>query len=165
MRHLALIFLLLAVGDPLLAADKCQAISDIVGQAAVAKPAIVATLKKTPKKGTLGEPWRYLWFIHGKDLDALGVSSEQQQYIFKTIVALNFSNNLEVNFDIFREYFYLQCKRKERGLPSVPLSTIPASSLTGCWNSVSNRSQFQVCVEKLMAPAGRQGGKKSTSQR
>jgi hypothetical protein len=148
-------FGLLIAADSVAGADKCQAISDIAGQATIAKPAIVATLKKKPEKGTLGEPWRYLWFIHGKDLDALGVSSEEQQSIFKTIGALNFSKNPEVNYDIFRDYFYLRCKRKERGLSSVPLESIPASSLTHCWDTVANRAQFQACAEKFIEPKAR----------
>ncbi len=151
---------LLATADSALAADKCQAISDVVGQAAIAKPAIVATLKKKPEKGTLGEPWRYLWFIHGKNLDALGVPSDEQQSIFKTIVALNYSNNIEVNFDIFREYYYLRCKRKERGLSTVPLASIPAKSLTHCWDTVGSRPQFQACMEKLLGESDARGENK-----
>ena len=96
-------FGLLIAAHSVAGADRCQGISDIAGQAAIAKPAIGATLKKKPEKGTLGEPWRYLSFIYAKDLDALGVSSEEQQSIFKTIVALNFSKNPEVNYDIFRD--------------------------------------------------------------
>jgi hypothetical protein len=164
-RLALLVFSSLAVLNSARATDKCQAISDIAGQTAIAKPAAVAQLKKNPQKGTLGEAWRLLWFIHYQDLETLGVPERDQQEIFKTIVALNFSNNPEVNYDIFREYFYLKCKRKERGLSSVSLSSIPAASLTGCWNSVANRSQFQVCVEKLMAPEKEKGTKKSSSMR
>ncbi|MEY2536273.1 MAG: hypothetical protein QOG67_13 [Verrucomicrobiota bacterium] len=121
----------IAVVNPLEATDKCQELSDIVGGAAFAKPAMVTALKKNPAKGPLGEAWRMLHYLDSSQLDTLGVPSQRQEYIYKTIVALNVSKNPEVNYDIFREYFYLECKRKERGLSSVPLSAIPAPSLTG----------------------------------
>jgi hypothetical protein len=160
LTHLVWICCLVCAAHPVAASDKCQKISDVVGQAALGKPAIVATLKKKPEKGTLGEPWRYLWFIHGKDLEAPGVSSEEQQSIFKTIVALNFSTNTEVNYDIFREYYYLRCKRKERGLSTIPLASISPASLTGCWNRVGSRPEFQACMEKLLGPSDAPGGNK-----
>jgi len=132
------------------AADKCQELSDLVGGAAIAKPAMVAAVKKNPEKGPLGEPWRLLLFVDTQKLDALGIPFARQQEIYKTIGALNFSTNQEVNYDIFREYYYLDCRRRARGLSSVPLGSISPSSLVGCWNSVANRSQFQQCVEKFM---------------
>jgi hypothetical protein len=132
------------------AADRCQQISDIVAQAAAMKPKVVEQLKKDPQKGTLGEPWRYLVFVLGGDLEKLRVPPNEQQYILKTVATLHFSSKAEVDFDIFREYFYLRCKRKERGLSAVPLASIPAASLTQCWDTVGSRSQFQACMEKLL---------------
>ena len=150
----------LAAADSLAAADRCQAISDIAGQSAIAKPAVVAELRKNPQKGTLGEPWRHLWFVHYKDLKALGIPETEQQEMFKTIVALNFSKNPEVNYDIFRDYFFLRCKRKERGQSTVPLASIPAALLTQCWDTVSARPQFQACMEKLLGASDAPGDAK-----
>jgi hypothetical protein len=141
---------LAALVHPVVAAERCQEISDMVAAAVVAKPKIVDQLKKKPEKGTLGEPWRYLWFINTERVDALRMPSEEQQYMFKTIGSLSFSRKLEVDMDIFRDYFYLRCKRKEKGLATIPLASIPAASLIHCWDAVASRPQFQGCMEKLL---------------
>ena len=141
---------ILAYAVSALAAERCQEISDLVAAAVMSKPKTADVLKKNPQKGTLGDPWRYLWFANTERLDALRVPTAEQEYMFKTIGTLSFSKKLEVDVDIFRDYFYLRCKRKERGLSSVPLASIPAASLTHCWDTVANRAQFQACEEKLM---------------
>ena len=130
--------------------DRCQQISDIVAQAAAMKPKLLEQLKKEPQKGTMGEPWRWFAFTFGPELNKLKMPADQQQEIFKAVATLHFSSKAEVDFDIFREYFYLRCKRKERGLSTVPLASIPAKSLTQCWDTVSSRPQFQTCLEKLL---------------
>lgn len=151
------LFCILAPALSALAAERCQEISDIVAAAVVSKPKMVEVLRKNPQKGTLGEPWRYLWFVNTQQLDALRVPTAEQEYMFRTIGKLSFSKKLEVDMDIFRDYFYLRCKRKERGLFSVPLESIPASSLTHCWDTVANRAQFQACEEKLMEVGPKNG--------
>jgi hypothetical protein len=148
--HLASLICIAAFVHPAVAAERCQEISDIVAAAVVAKPKIVDQLKKKPEKGTLGKPWRYLWFANTEQLDALRMPSDEQQYMFKTIGTLSFSKKLEVDMDIFRDYFYLRCKRKEQGLSTIPLASIPAASLTHCWDTVASRPQFQACMEKLV---------------
>jgi hypothetical protein len=160
MARLPLILAFVAFAHSSLAAERCQAISDIVRNAVLAKPAVLAQLKKNPQKGNLGEPWRYLWLTYGKDLDALRIPSDEQQYIFKTIAALSFSKKLEIDADIFGEYFYLRCTRKEHGLATMALASIPAASLTHCWDTVGSRPQFQACMEKLLGSSDTQGGDK-----
>ena len=151
---------IIAFAQSALAAERCQEISDIVAAAVMAKPRIIAQLQKKPEKGTLGEPWRYLWFAFTSQLDALRVPSDDQQYMFKTIGTLSFSKKLEVDVDIFRDYFYLRCKRKERGLSTVPLTSIPTASLTHCWDIVGSRPQFQACMEKVLGGSDTRGGDK-----
>lgn len=149
---------IIACSHCVLAADRCQEISDVVAQAAAMKPAVLEQLRKNPLPGTLGEPWRHLWLTLGNKLDSLRVPTVEQQQIFQTVAALHYSKKREVDFDIFREYFYLRCKRKERGLATAPLSLIPGASLTHCWDNVASRPQFQACVEKLLGSpdAGRE---------
>ena len=137
---------------PLLAAEPCQEVSDIVAAAVVSKPKMSETLKKNPQKGTLGEAWRYSWFASTADLDKLRVPTAEQECMFRTIFALRFSKKMEVDMDILRDYFYLRCKRKARGLSSTPLESIPKAALVRCWDTVANRTQFQACEEKLMEP-------------
>jgi hypothetical protein len=132
------------------AAERCEDISIVVAAAVMSKPKIADVLKKNPQKGTLGEPWRYLWFAYKEQLDKLRVPESEQEYMFKTIGTVSFSKKLEVDVDILRDYFYLRCRRKERGLSSTPLASIPAASLTHCWDAVKNRTEFQACEEKLM---------------
>ncbi len=143
-------FCLLASASSLPAAERCQEISDIVAASVVAKPKMIEVLRKSPQKGTLGDAWRLDWFTSSQQLDKLRVPTAEQEYMFRTIYALSFSKNLEVDMDIFRDYFYLRCKRRERGLSSVPLESIPKGSLVHCWDTVANRAQFQACEEKLM---------------
>ena len=146
----AALFCVLASALSLTAAERCQEVSDIVAASVVAKPKMIEVLRKNPQKGTLGEAWRYDWFASGQQLDKLRVPTAEQEYMFRTIYALSFSKKLEVDMDIFRDYFYLRCKRRERGLTSIPLESIPKASLVHCWDTVANRAQFQACEEKLM---------------
>jgi hypothetical protein len=88
-------------------------------------------------------------FTLGADLDKLHVPQDEQQYIFKTVANLHFSSKPVVDFAIFHEYFYLRCKRKERGLPTPPLASIPAASLTHCMDIAKTEAQFQECMQKL----------------
>lgn len=144
------LFCFLASALSLLAADRCQEISDIVAASVVSKPKMIEVLRKNPQKGTVGEAWRYDWFVNTQQLDKLRVPTAEQEYMFRTIYKLSFSKKLEVDMDILRDYFYLRCKRKERGLSSIPLESIPKTALVHCWDTVANRTQFQACEEKLM---------------
>jgi hypothetical protein len=148
-RLIALSFVA-ALAQSAFAADRCQQILDVVAQAAAMKPKLVEQLKKDPQKGTMGEPWRWFAFTLGSDLDKLHVPPDEQQYIFKTVASLHFSSKPVVDFAIFHEYFYLRCKRKERGLSTVPLASIPAASLTHCMDLAKTEAQFQQCMEKLL---------------
>jgi hypothetical protein len=147
--HFIVFLSAVALAHSTTAADRCKQISDVVEIAAAMKPKIVEQLKKDPQKGTLGEPWRYLALTLGGDLDKLHVPQDEQQYIFKTIANLHFSNKEVVDFAIFHEYFYLRCKRKERGLPTPSLASLPAPSLTHCMEIAKTEAQFQQCMEKL----------------
>jgi hypothetical protein len=149
-RHFIAAAMIFAFAHAAFAADRCQQISDVVAQAAAMKPKLLEQLKKDPQKGTLGEPWRWFAFTLGSELDKLRVPEAEQQEIFKTVATLRFSNKAEVDFDIFREYFYLRCKRKGRALSTRPLASIPSKSLTQCWDSVGSRPEFQACMEKLL---------------
>ena|SRR5438270_1157380 len=107
------LFCILACALSARAGERCQEISDIVAAAVFSKPKMVEVLRKNPQKGTLGEPWRYSWLVNTQQLDALRVPTAEQEYMFRTIGRLNFSKKLEVDTDIFRDYFYLRCKRKQ----------------------------------------------------
>jgi hypothetical protein len=155
--RVASLLCLLASALSLLAAERCQEISDIVAAAVVSKPKMIEVLRKNRQKGTLGEAWRYDWFANAQELDKLRVPTAEQEYMFRTIYTLSFSKNLEVDMDIFRDYFYLSCKRKERGLSTIPLESIPKASLVHCWDTVANRAQFQACEEKLMESKSKAG--------
>jgi hypothetical protein len=151
-RSLAVAVCIGAFAQSGFAADRCEQVCDIVGQAAAMKPKLAEQLKKTPQKGTLGEPWRWLAFTLGGDLEKLHVPQEEQQYIFKSVATLHFSSKPVVDFTIFRGYFYVRCKRKERGLSTAPLASIPAASLTRCQDTVSSETEVRACVEKLIQP-------------
>src|ERR1700748_348369 len=148
--HIVTVLSIVGLAGSALAAERCQEISDLVAGAVMVKPKIAEVLRKDPQKGTLGEPWRYLWFTNKERLDALRVPEAEQEYMFRMIGRLAFSSKLEVDVDILRDYFYLRCKRKERGVSSAPLESIPKTSLVHCWDTVANRVQFQACEEKLM---------------
>ena len=149
-RHLIAILCVAILAHTAQAADRCQQIADVVAKAAIVKPKLLEQLKNNPQKGTLGEPWRNLAFVFADELEKLRVPAEEQRYIFQTVATLHFSSKTEVDYDIFRDYFYLRCKRKDRGLSTAPLASIRAASLTRCWDSVGSRPQFQACMEKLL---------------
>lgn len=147
--HLITLICVAAFAHSAVAADRCKQISDVVDQAAAMKPKLLEQLKKDPQKGTLGEPWRWFALTLSGDLEKLKVPEDEQHYIFKTVATLRFSSKPEVDFAIFHEYFYLRCKRKQRGLPTPPLASIPAASLTHCMDTAKSEAQFQECMEKL----------------
>jgi hypothetical protein len=149
LHHLIAVSAMVALAHSAAAADRCTQIADVVKQAAAMKPKLVEQLKKDPQKGTLGEPWRWLAFTLGGDLDKLHVPQDEQQYIFKTVANLPFSSKPVVDFAIFHDYFYLRCKRKERGLSTPSLASLPAASLTHCMDIAKTEAQFQECMEKL----------------
>src|SRR5438552_2805450 len=103
--RVASLLCLLASALSLLAAERCQEISDIVAASVVSKPKMIEVLRKNPQKGTLGEAWRLDWFASTQQLEKLRVPTAEQEYMFRTIYALSFSKNLEVDMDIFRDYF------------------------------------------------------------
>ena len=138
-------------------AERCQAISDAVLKVAAGKPSVVASLKEKPQSGPMGEAWRYLKLIFASDFTELKVPEKDQDLIFKTIADLNYSDNPEVNADIFREYYFLSCKRAERQLATADLRSISAQALVGCWDTVSSRSEFLSCYEPLMDVEAKQG--------
>jgi hypothetical protein len=148
-RHIIAIFGIIALAHSATAADRCTQIADVVKRAAAMKPKLLEQLKKNPQKDTLGDPWRWLALAFGGDLEELHVPQDEQQYIFKTVANLNFSRKPLVDFVIFHEYFYLRCKRKERRLPTPPLGSLPAASLTHCMDIAKTEVQFQECMEKL----------------
>jgi hypothetical protein len=150
LHYLAVFTAIFVLAHSASAADRCKQISDVVGQAAAMKPKLVEQLKKDPQKGTLGEPWRWFAFTLGGDLDKLHVPQDEQRYIFTTVANLHFSSKPVVDFTIFHEYFYSRCKRKERGLTTLPLASIPAASLTRCMDTAKSEGQFQQCMEKLL---------------
>jgi hypothetical protein len=94
--RIASLFCVLASTVSTLAAERCQDISDLVAVAVMSKPKIADVLRKNPQKGTLGVPWRYLWFVNKERLDTLRVPEAEQEYMFKTIGTLSFSKKLEV---------------------------------------------------------------------
>ena len=135
------------------ASDKCQKLADVVFEEVAVKPIVISTLKKEPKEGPLGEPWRNVAFLYAEKLDKLKVAVEKQHDIAKVVIGLTFSDNPEIESNIFTEYFYLTCKREEKGEASMPLTALAPDSLLACWNSASSRTEFQGCLGKLLIPA------------
>jgi len=138
---------------PALAADKCQKIADVVFEEVASRAVVLDNLKKDPKEGPLGEPWRYLAFMFTDEMDKLKVPIEKQHEIARSVAGLTFSDNPEIETDIFTEYYYLTCKRETQGESSTPLASIDPKSLLSCWDSASSRADFQGCVGKLLIPA------------
>src|SRR5688500_14436372 len=91
MKILALAALLMAATTHASAArDSCQELSDAVGEAAAAKPAVEKMLKEKPQDAPMGESWRWLKLTFAESFGAAGVPQEEQEAIFRTIADLDF---------------------------------------------------------------------------
>ena len=125
----------------------CQKRADVVFDMVAARHAIKTTLEKEPVDGPTGEPWRYQLFLHGKALTKSGASAQKQEEIAKSVMEVSFSENPEIETDIFTEYYFLTCRGEKDGVAYVPLKEVSKEAMLYCWNTVGSRKEFQACVE------------------
>jgi hypothetical protein len=138
-----------------LADDDCQRQADFVLDMVAAKPGVLVAVEEARKDNRTVEAWQYQLLVNGESLTELGVSSEKQEEMAKSITSLNYSDNPEVEVNIFEDYFFLTCEMEKRGEAYRPLREISENALLQCWETVASREEFQECLAPLIqAPTG-----------
>ncbi len=115
-----------------------------------AKAPILAAADEAQKEDQAIEAWQYQLLLNGESLSQLGVSSEKQEDMARSIMGLNYSDNPEVEVNIFEDYFFLTCEMEKRGEAYLPLKEISKEALVQCWETVASREQFQACLTPLL---------------
>lgn len=96
------------------------------------------------------EKWQYIHSLGQEFFKKGKISEESSIEISKLLADNNFSENPEVEVNIFEDYWYLSCRASKKGLGSNPLSEISKDALLECWNTVSSRKEFQRCLTPIV---------------
>lgn len=130
-------------------ADSCSKESDYFIELVGVKWGVNSNIEKNPDQYK-EEKWQYIHSL-GKDIFKKAKFNEEDAIaISKLLANNNFSENPEVEVNIFEDYWFLSCGEMKNGLKSIPLSDIPKDSLLECWNQASSRKEFQKCLTPLV---------------
>ncbi len=142
------VFLIALVSFPAFAQD-CGAESEAFFNLVATKWAVNDSIENDPKSFE-GEKWRYIWGSAGSALEEKNVSGKRAQKMVRLVAENDYSNNPEVEVNIFEDYWYLSCELEKNGHEAVPLVEIEKRSLIECWNTVASREEFQRCLTPLV---------------
>lgn len=146
MRIIAAIFLLVSTHTY---AGSCMKEADQFMELVAVKFGVNSNLEKNPEQYK-EEKWSYIHAL-GKEYFKKGkINKENAIEISKLLAKNNFSENPEVEVNIFEDYWYLSCNASKKGVESNPLSGISKEALLECWNTVSSRKEFQECLTPLV---------------
>lgn len=143
-----LVFLISLVSFPLFAQD-CEAESEAFINLVATKWAVNDRIENDPKSFE-GEKWLYIWGGAGSSLEEKNVSKKRAQRMARLVAENDYSNNPEVEVNIFEDYWYLSCELEKKGHEAAPLAEIEKRSLIECWNTVASREEFQGCLMPLI---------------
>lgn len=134
----------------LLAHEQCVAESDLFLELVASKWAVREAIENAPEEYDL-EKWQYLLNLKSDAFEKAGVSEVNQKTISVLLFDNNFSDNPEIEVNIFEDYWLISCRRENDGDKSRPLHEIKVESLLGCWNTVESREEFQACLLPLIS--------------
>lgn len=143
---------ILAVLSPLnlLANDQCVTESDLFLELVASKWAIREAIENSPEEYDL-EKWQYLLHMKSEPFEKADVSEINQKKISVLLFDNNFSDNPEIEVNIFEDYWLISCRREKDGDNSRPLHEIKVEFLLECWNTVGSRKEFQACLLPLIS--------------
>lgn len=130
-------------------ADSCSRQSEQFLELVAVKLGVVSSIKKSPDSYK-DEKWTY---IHSLAADAFkkgNFDKETSRTVSKLLADNDFSDNPEVETNIFEDYWFLSCRNSKKGKNSKALSKISKPKLIKCWDDASSRKEFQKCVGPLM---------------
>jgi len=130
-------------------ADVCMKESKLFFDLVAVKWGVSSNMNEKPEKYN-DEKWEYIYSGGQKIFKKGRVSEEKSIKISKIIATNDFSNNPEVEVNIFEDYWLLSCRNLKKEIESTPLSNIPKGALLECWGSVSSRKEFQACLGPLL---------------
>lgn len=146
MRFIILLTALFAL--PAQAKD-CLGESELFFYIVAAKWAVNSGIAKDPGSFD-GEKWLYIWGSTGSKFEEKTISDSTAKAMARLVAENDFSENPEVEVNIFEDYWYLSCKTKINGGSVNPLKDIAKDSLIDCWNAASSREDFQSCLTPLV---------------
>ncbi len=142
------VFLLALISLPV-AAEDCLGESEAIFGLIAAKWAVNEGIENDPK-GFEGEKWLYIWGASGSAFDEKRIPEDRAKSMARLVAENDFSDNPEVEVNIFEDYWYLSCELKKEGRSAVPLGDIAKANLLECWNTVASRKEFQSCLLPLI---------------
>lgn len=146
MKILSVMFLFMSVH---VYANSCMNEANQFMELVAVKWGVNFNLEKNPGQYK-EEKWRYIHSLGEEFFKKGKISEENSVEISKVLASNNFSENPEVEVNIFEDYWYLSCKAAKKGIVPNPLSEISKDSLLGCWNTASSRKEFQKCLTPLV---------------
>ncbi|MFQ3219887.1 MAG: hypothetical protein ACI96W_002254 [Paraglaciecola sp.] len=146
MRFIILLIALFAL--PAQAQD-CLGESEVFFNIVAAKWAVNTGIANDPDSFD-GEKWLYIWGGAGSIFEEKKISDKTAKAMARLVAENDFSENPEVEVNIFEDYWYLSCKTKINGGSVNPLKDIAKDSLIDCWNAASSREDFQSCLTPLV---------------
>lgn len=146
MKKLSAIVLLLSTN---VYADSCMKEANQFLELVAVKSAVSSNIENSPDQFK-EENWQYIHAL-GKDLFKKGKFTEEAAVTASKLLASNdFSDNPEVEVNIFEDYWLLSCRGKKKNIELNALPDISKDSLLECWNSASSRKEFQKCLTPLI---------------
>lgn len=146
MRIITAIFLLMSTH---VYADSCMKEANQFLELVGVKWGVNSTIEGNPEKYN-EEKWEYIHSL-GKEFFKKGkINEEKSVEISKLLASNSFSENPEVEVNIFEDYWYLSCSASKNGKESNSLADISKDSLLECWNTASSRKEFQKCLSPLV---------------
>ena len=131
-------------------ADSCMKEANNFIELVGVKWGVNSSIEKSPDQYK-EEKWQYIHSI-GKEIFKKGKFSEENAIEVSKLLANNdFSENAEVEVNIFEDYWLLSCREIKKGFKPKLLSDIQKDSLLKCWNSASSRAEFQKCINPLVS--------------
>lgn len=131
-------------------ADSCMNESKQFFDLVAVKWGVNSSIEKSPNDYKK-EKWEYILSLGNEAFKKGKFDKKTSIAVSKVIAENNFSDNPEVEVNIFEDYWLLSCRRTKIGKESKELSKIPKERLLACWNSASSRKDFQNCIDPLLS--------------
>ncbi|MDC8831352.1 hypothetical protein [Alteromonas gilva] len=130
-------------------ADDCMVESEAFFKIIAAKWSVNRGIANEPAAFS-DEKWLYIWAASKSAYAEKNIQDSTAKAMAKLVAQNDFSNNPQVEVNIFEDYWYLRCKLNSEGSRFYPLNTIAKDKLIGCWENASSRAGFQACLKPLI---------------
>src|SRR5690554_4139187 len=130
-------------------ADTCSRQSEQFLDLFAVKWGVSSSIKEAPDRYR-DEKWTYIHSLADKAFEKGKFDKEASITVSKLLPDNDFSDNPEVETNIFEDYWLLSCRSSKKGKDSKELSKISKPELIKCWDAASSRKEFQKCIAPLL---------------